>query len=239
MKSLSLFIFILLSTSAFGARYGTPVSGHYPGVVLVRGGGLAGTGVLISKDLVLTVNHVVGKGKPGTLKIYFDFMPGYQNKAHDVEDFRIYSKDINYEIALVKLAEPAPVSAYPLHKDPVRPKTTLYGIGYGMTLNPDIRPQTLTKAEMIFNRYDPVLGELLPGPENQLGCPGDSGGPIFLMEGGDARIVGLSGHIVGKFEDDDTDVIACKKARVVKFLPIKNYIRWIYRAALGMNAAIE
>lgn len=241
-RSLSAFLFSALlfsSTLSFGARNGTPVAGHFPGVALIKGGGLTGTGVLISENLVLTVNHVLGKGTPETLKVYFDYMPGYENRPQKVEDFRIFSQDIFQEIVLIKLAEPAPVHFYPLYANAILPKTTLFGVGYGMTLNPDIKNNTLNQAEMIFRRYSP-LGELLPGPDNQLGCPGDSGGPIFLI-GSDRepRVVGLAGHIIGKFKDTDTNAIACQNANLVRFIPIKDHIDWIYLAARGMGAPIK
>lgn len=238
-KYLFVSLTLLSGFTSHAARNGTPVVGQFPGVAYIRGGGLAGTGVLISKDLVLTVNHVIGKATPQTLKVYFDYNPGYQNQAQEVETIRVFTSDIDQEIAIVKLKHTAPVQYYPLHTDVLKLKTRLVGVGYGMTLNPDIQKNTLNQADMIFKGYMP-MGELGPGRNNQLGCPGDSGGPVFMMDNSNkAHLVGLNGHIIGNFKDDDTNEVACKKARVARFIPIRNHIEWIRQSAVLMGTSFE
>lgn len=257
MKYLNTFLLIIWACSVgVASRNGTPVGQTNPTVVLIPGANGNGTGILIGKDLILTVNHVVENTPVNWLKVIFNYSPGQPLKEIRVKDSRIFSSDLRNELVLLRLKQPVELTPYPIKQDIIKTGSTIFGIGYGIGQKGSA-PQSLLQSQMKFRGYFEVrdditidghpvpgpfnkniMGELVPGNnKNQLSCSGDSGGPAFIMENKQLKIAGIIDHLLADNSNGSPEDM-CQKAHLVRFIPLNAYMDWLIKSAREMGSQI-
>jgi hypothetical protein len=149
------------------------------------------TGTLIAPRLVLTAAHcVIDPRLGGALEVLF----GSDAAAPDAVIRRVSQVAVHPEyradgdpadLAVLVLAETAPVSPVPLNATPL--DGTLVGqsvrlVGFGQTNPGGAPPGTKRSGTATVSEVQSALFRIVPGPS--LSCQGDSGGPLFGPEGG-------------------------------------------------------
>ncbi len=169
------------------------------------------TGALIARDLVLTAAHCLDEAaSPQHVAVFFfdgskavpPFAPvaaiirhpahvkGWSRKPGDIETRQA---EISADIAVLKLATPAPADKTPLPLGAAGKPDVLTVLGAGIA-GPQGRSGTLKSAPLANIRHTqsgPQLAFATPGKARV--CRGDSGGPVL---DGSGRIWGVSGAIL-------------------------------------------
>ncbi|MEK2688073.1 S1 family peptidase [Bdellovibrio sp. GT3] len=174
-------------------------------------GSVACTGVLISKNLVITAAHCVKWVNDVQVGFGEAILPADQlkNVAHIIPhpDFEIVNVEIpgnttethvtsQKDVALLMLAENAPAGFVPavIHADTdsIPLQSTLLLAGFGLTDDMTREPaKSLLQVEVsLFNLIDDYL--VLDQRNGKGACFGDSGGPAYLADSGNWYVVGVT-----------------------------------------------
>jgi hypothetical protein len=169
------------------------------------------TGVLIARDLVLTAAHCLDEAAaPEHVAVFFfagskpvpafapvaamfrhpAYVRGWAKKPGDIETRQA---EISADLAILRLASPAPAAQAVLSFDPVPKPDVLTVIGAGLA-GPSGKSGTLKQAALAgisHTRTGPKLAFATPGKGKV--CRGDSGGPVLTRSG---LIWGVSGAIL-------------------------------------------
>ncbi len=168
------------------------------------------TGTLIAQDIVVTAAHCVAEMPASvTFLIYFGTSLTDQKKISAVRTaikkqihpkYSVNKEENGYDIALLKISEPAPVYIKPaaLMKDSSKIKwgQKLTVAGYGYTSIVDSRNQGIIRnlkqaqvkiGKSWFSETEFQVFQFMNGI-----CSGDSGGPAFLEENGELKLAGIT-----------------------------------------------
>ncbi len=195
---------------------GTRATGD-PGVVAItRGGRPHCTGTVIAPRLILTAAHCVQSFGFETLEALF-FASEVQKPGPRARQLRFagafvhqrYPEDRTADLALLELAEDAPVASVPILRTSLDARVVgqpLRVVGFGKT-GPDAPAGTKMQG---FARLLELEDNRLVHEANT--CPGDSGGPGFLTLAGREVLVGV--HSTGSCGQGEPS----KKIRVDRHL---------------------
>ncbi|MFV8248898.1 trypsin-like serine protease [Bdellovibrio bacteriovorus] len=170
------------------------------------------TGALISKRLILTAAHCVGKGAEGlTLAFGLNPLAGQyvMKKAHKVATHDKYKKLNSTErndIALISMKEDAPASYRPLtlpdSKFPLSKDLIFTAAGYGRisgkkTSADDTQGSgKLRHVDLTISHFSSDETQFYINQEDGKGiCNGDSGGPALMRYSGKDYVVGVASAI--------------------------------------------
>jgi secreted trypsin-like serine protease len=169
------------------------------------------TGVLIARDLVLTAAHCLDEAaSPEHVAVFFfagskavpafapvaaifrhsAYVRGWARKPGDIETRQA---EISADLAILRLAAPAPAAQAAIAFDAAPKPDVLTVIGAGLN-GPNGRSGTLKNSALAAIRHTengPKLAFATPGKSRV--CRGDSGGPVVTPSGG---IWGVSGAIL-------------------------------------------
>ncbi len=197
------------------------------------------SGVLVAPNRVLTAAHCVKPYGPEEIK-RLPFMltqPDGSLKEHILADsVAILSPYADGDLAIVSLSKAASgFRAQPLAHNWETLPTLANVVGYGpnsdagvfgrklfgtVTLTQYFRAQPNSR----FSGQWPILAAE-PGPENQFGCPGDSGGAVYLQnERGEFELIGIIGGALTAPRDRSQE---CDYATEMRILPIPAHAEWI------------
>jgi hypothetical protein len=204
---------VVLAMIGFGCQLGEPepepgsralaivggtVNPGDPAVVMLQTSTGGCTGSLVASTVVLTAAHCIerslGPGdKRGT--VYFGTQSGdwfAQRSIIDMVIHRYYDAgfDLGYDIALVRLRDPAPDTVIPVELNDVPLDATYVGatvraVGFGGTgyVNDQLQGFGVKRsASITVDKVTPDFLEI--GDEVHNTCQGDSGGPHFMTIGG-------------------------------------------------------
>ena len=182
------------------------------------------TGVLIAPDLVITAAHCVfeepaiafaavvgdtanhgqgpvGEGMDGILfpvanaVLHPDYQPG----------------ELEWDVALLELEFDIPVDPVPLATTPALAGQSARVVGYGAGGEAPVDAKRTGDV-----RISIVESTIWYDPDPSMTCGGDSGGPVFVMEGDEERVVGIT---VGGDPDCETHGRAVPIDKLGDFLP--------------------
>jgi hypothetical protein len=223
--------------------------GSTSSVVMILGdGGTVCTATAIARDLLLTASHCVLPGSdyklligaPSAHPVLKDITRIERDPQFDLK--RLSGHLATADVALLKLAEPLPVSipAAPLgaEEEPVVVGDAFVVAGYGVTVRGDGRTAgTLRTAILVATGQPGSLQVRLFDPKTKgdtpgLGaCAGDSGAPVFRAKDGRNVIIGVVSWSTGpKLEG------GC--GGLTGVTPLSRYREWIVETARRLGSAL-
>jgi hypothetical protein len=183
----------------------------YPAVAFTSTTGGNCTGTLIAPRVILSAAHCVYGAQAGTVEFGYDVgMMGNQIIGmQTLFPHRFYDPGAirNYDIALIRLnSAPTGIDPLPFNLDPLGAEQMgepARVIGFGVTDGADPQPGGGIKRELPSIMISNVTEEhLVLGNDVQNICFGDSGGPTFLVLGGEERVVAVTSFTTGECDDD-------------------------------------
>lgn len=148
--------------------------------------------VAIKDDVVLTAAHCL-EGSILNIRVFNQSTYNPSDKSYKTESFEIhpdYNKDISnfkFDLARVKLAEKLPTNTifYPILKNTRSLQGKFYRVGFGERFGTNTR--TLITPELKSVETQMTVLEL----NDKYSYSGDSGGPIFIQNGGQMYLVAI------------------------------------------------
>ncbi|MBO3734235.1 S1 family peptidase [Glycomyces niveus] len=191
-------------------------------------------GTLIEDDLVLTAGHCLDDVAASDIEVRHGAVAHAETEAYAVEDWIVaagYDHDLEYDWAVVKLAEPVPdAEILPLATADDDDWTEFQVAGWGVQGHTPTSPD-LRWAEVPYID-DAACGDLAESqewafyPETQLcagvlepgaevnACPADSGGPLMAEVDGETVLAGLVSFGSDCFAEPDAGVYASVGAHI-------------------------
>ncbi|XP_061600966.1 peroxisomal leader peptide-processing protease [Cololabis saira] len=131
-----------------------PNAAEYPTVCHVNSGQVWGSGVFVSRKLVVTCRHVVNSKSKVTVKFH------HKDRVHDLDGDVLFStkESAPYDLAFVQLRVPVPEAVLPRMAQSFKPGEAVVVVGYGglgKTLGPSLTCGVLSKAISLNNQ--PVM----------------------------------------------------------------------------------
>ena len=175
---------------------------------IINPGGTVGSGILLRGGYLLTAKHVVDEGFPMLFSDYYWGLVSYHHHelsigGHEVEVEKIIEgRDMNLDYALLKLNSEnldLPFYDYGLNtpSEPV-PGMRSAAIGFALGRGKNIRLGNLS--QIISN-----VGEDYFTFKNSI-IPGDSGGPLFVVENGEIKLTAISTRLAVLRDWNHSDV---------------------------------
>jgi trypsin len=206
-------------------------AGEYPWFGVFSGGGPLCGGALVHEDIVMTAAHCLENGNPASIRV--GATTTSNGNLATVESSVIHpnyrSKDLENDIAIIKLASPVNNKVAVYNKDDSVPTdgSNTIAMGFGRTdADAGGGSTTLLKVTLealsdddctdLFAGYDPSFN-VCADKTNAGICFGDSGGPL-VTEGG--VVVGLASFVVQTCDSKFPDF----------FTRVSSYRAWIQRA---------
>lgn len=173
-------------------------AGH-PGVVaLTIQGQQFCTGTLVTPTVVVSAAHCIHPStgvSPGTLaQIFFGSVVGQDGVFIDVieaeykPDWSLDDPDADDDVAVLRLASPAPVTPIPMADVPP-PGSTLTLVGFGITSAGGTGSGVKRVAQANIDQIGGKIFSMLVDPSGT--CSGDSGGTALFVENGVEKFVGI------------------------------------------------
>ncbi len=187
---------------------GNPISAsEYPSVGLVKADKFICSGTLIASDIVLTANHCVedDNGNLIPLKFTLDAKLASSNNWVNVTSVRRYS---TRDMAILRLAqsystvEPTEVSMNSVTQTQLNKTVEVVGYGNSQTSGSgssatDVGAGTKRKGTSLLTRFsDSNYSLASKRANNQIICPGDSGGPLFFSSEGRRLLFGVANSVL-------------------------------------------
>ncbi len=149
------------------------VSRVMPSVVAVTDGQGFGSGVIVSRDgLVLTAGHVMASPFKGSYEVIFS--DGRRVKAHPL------GKNLNVDAGMIKLVDPGPYAFSPIAEQPPAKGEWVITLGHSGGYDLGRKPPVRT-GRVLEHRHHPIRDHQIITDAVLIG--GDSGGPLFNLEG--------------------------------------------------------
>ncbi|NBX93144.1 MAG: hypothetical protein EBQ85_07945 [Proteobacteria bacterium] len=193
-----------------GILNGTVISkSEYPSVGLVKGPTWICTGTLISNDVVLTAHHCVTNENGTLATIKFTLDTPYSSSTNNWITASSIKPYKTGDLALVKLSTPILNVAPSELSVTAATNSNLYQmvdiVGYGDsqtttsgTRKTDSGAGTKRRGQSQLVRFDDSNATLVskPSVSNQVICPGDSGGPLFISVNGRKQLSGVASSVL-------------------------------------------
>ena len=172
------------------------------------------TGVVYSKQLILTAGHCLGAPGWAELTVHFKLnknSPGPAIKV--IEQLRIASiptdgKEFDWQdLALLKLASPIPANYLPAallnENDKLQAGDDVIMAGYGRTVaqpnySGDGGIGVLRSVQQKILQANYGQTEILASIKDRGACGGDSGGPLFIERNGKLFVAGIASRLTAR-----------------------------------------
>jgi S1-C subfamily serine protease len=172
-------------------------------MVVVQSTGSKGTGWLVADRFLITNEHVIRNGTPGTILARFP-----DGSIHTV--IRIAAQDSLLDLAVLELQQPAPATPLRLDMTSLTIGVQIYALGYPLAYN---GPAPLMTVGYVagFEARAVAVGA---APQQRLVLnaalnPGNSGGPVFAWQESSVRGIAVSKHApISPYLQSAIDVLA-------------------------------
>lgn len=241
MKLLLSLIFVLSIQNVYAIRKGVKtLHSKHPYLVELKIGIGTCSGVRISKNSILTAAHCF-KQKPRSFTIkYIANGKIYAQKAYGKKV--IYKgRELSEELAIIPFTptkteiEFTPLKIFAYTPGRLLPQTHLSIMGFGMNTKGQ---RAFRKGVIQFKKdylnvnysFPMMLNEPIK-KLNQLPCPGDSGGPVFINQEEETKLLG----IVSFISSDKQNIAAfdsqkqCQLANVAAYIPLNLHLEFLSR----------
>lgn len=190
-----------------GVLNGTPISSQeFPSVGLVKGPNFLCSGTLIASDIVLTANHCTQDESGNLVSLKFTLAAQYSTAASwtTVSSIQRYSTQ---DVAILKLATPligvevSEITLSPATQSFLNRNVEIVGYGDSKTSSGTVKEDSgagiKRKGTSLLFRLDDNQATLVskPSTTNQVVCPGDSGGPMFISNQGRRQLFGVASAV--------------------------------------------
>ncbi len=171
---------------------------HPATVALTTNGQAFCSGTLVTKTVVVTASHCIYPGigidPPTAIEVFFGtdvnqggtFIPVVEGKYNPV--WNINLPDSNEDVAVLRLASPAPVAPLPMAKVPV-PGTLVTLVGFGITSAGGSGAGTKRVTQVAIDAWQAKTFSMTLNPSGT--CNGDSGGTALYDDGSGDKFVGI------------------------------------------------
>jgi len=187
---------------------GTPTgSNEHPSVGLVAGPNFICSGTLIAPNIVLTATHCTENDSHQLVSLKFTLAPQLSSSVSwtSVSSILRYSSQ---DIAILKLANPisgaqvSELSLTPANQSFLNRSVEIVGYGNSTTSSTPVKQDsgsgTKRKGTSLLFRLDDNQATLVSKPSSygQTVCPGDSGGPLYLIHQGRKQLFGVASSVL-------------------------------------------